>query len=88
MGSVGIAIGAIPLQTEPIMTNIIKIRKVCEITALSKATIYREMKKGNFPVPLQLTERNVGWLEADINAWIVSRQKVDLVRTPEIGRVA
>lgn len=70
------------------MTVILKIKQVCEITALSKATIYREIKKGKFPAQVQLTDRNVGWLETDINVWIVSRPKVDLLHSPEIGRVA
>lgn len=70
------------------MTVILKIKQVCEINALSKATIYREIKEGKFPDQVQLTDRNIGWLETDINAWIVSRQKVDLLHSSDIGMVA
>lgn len=88
MSSVGIAIGAIPfINGGHKMTAIFKIKHVCEITALSKATIYRQIKKGKFPAPIQLTDRSVGWLDTDINAWIVSRQKVDLTRSLDEWRV-
>lgn len=68
------------------MCKIYKISNVCEITSLSKATIYREINKGKFPAPYQLTERSVGWLDSDINAWISSRHKVDLAHSSETWR--
>lgn len=57
---------------------VLRIKQICEITALSKATIYREIKKGRFPSPIQLTERNVGWLLSEVNDWVSSRKKVNL----------
>lgn len=69
------------------MTVIFKIKHVCKITALSKATIYREIKKGKFPTPIQLTDRNVGWLETDIDDWVLSRKKVYLTNSAEMWRV-
>lgn len=68
------------------MTVIFKLKTVCDITTLSKATIYREIKQGRFPAPIQLTNRSVGWLETDINAWVLSRKKVDLTRSSEVWR--
>jgi prophage regulatory protein len=41
-------------------------------TGLSRATIYRKIQCAEFPRPLQLSQRAVGWLEADIDAWIAS----------------
>lgn len=87
MHSVGIAPCDSVYERRPKMTVIIKIKNVCEITALSKATIYRQIKKGKFPAPVQLTDRNVGWLETDISAWISSRQKVYLTNSAEMWRV-
>ncbi|MFQ1018730.1 helix-turn-helix transcriptional regulator [Gilliamella sp. CG13] len=57
------------------MVTIIKIRDVSRLTSLSKATIYRQIKKGVFPIPLQLTERNVGWLTSEIEEWINQKAK-------------
>ena len=42
-------------------------------TGLSKATLYRLMKEGKFPQPMQLSERAVGWNSAEIDAWLESR---------------
>ena len=55
------------------MSVINKIRQVSADTSLSKATIYKMIKAGNFPAPKQLGARSVGWLESDIQAWIDSR---------------
>ena len=55
------------------MSVINKIRQVSANTSLSKATIYKMIKAGNFPAPKQLGARSVGWLESDIQAWIDSR---------------
>ena len=55
------------------MSVIHKIRQVSANTSLSKATIYKMIKAGNFPAPKQLGARSVGWLESDIQAWIDSR---------------
>ena len=55
------------------MSVINKIRQVSANTSLSKATIYKMIKAGNFPAPKQLGARSVGWLESDIQAWINSR---------------
>lgn len=68
------------------MTVIFKLKTVCDITTLSKATIYREIKQGKFPAPIQLTNRSFGWLETYINAWVLSREKGDLVRSSEVWR--
>lgn len=57
------------------MTVIFKLKKVCEITTLSKATIYREIKQGKFPAPIQLTDRSVGWLMSEIEEWINKKAK-------------
>lgn len=31
------------------------------------------MAKGNFPKPLQLSERRVAWIESEVNEWISQR---------------
>ncbi|OCG07404.1 hypothetical protein A9G15_09345 [Gilliamella apis] len=57
------------------MTVIFKLKTVCDITTLSKATIYREIKQGKFPAPIQLTDRSVGWLMSEIEEWINKKAK-------------
>ena len=44
----------------------IKINQVSEITTLSRATIYRLIKKGEFPSQIKLAERSSGWVEQEV----------------------
>ena len=53
--------------------QVIKIKKVRELTSLSSATIYRLVKNGEFPKQLKLAERSSGWLLEEINDWLESK---------------
>lgn len=48
-------------------------KKTSEVVGLSPRTIYREIKAGRFPKPVQLSSRRVGWRESDITAWLAAR---------------
>ena len=43
------------------------------VGGLSKSWIYQEITEGRFPMPIKLGGRAVGWLESEINAWLLSR---------------
>lgn len=55
------------------MNRILRVRDVLDRTGLSRSTLYRGMKAGRFPPSVRLGPHNVGWREADIEGWIVSR---------------
>jgi prophage regulatory protein len=55
------------------MNKILRLRAAKDWTGLSRSTIYAMMKDGKFPQSITLSTRAVGWLEADIQAWIDSR---------------
>lgn len=58
-------------------TKVILRRRMVEArTGLRKSTIYLLMKKSQFPLPVRLSERAVGWLESDIEQWLDERTKV------------
>jgi prophage regulatory protein len=40
---------------------------------LSKSTIERQMRDGDFPKPREFSDRRVGWLVAEVDAWIAKR---------------
>ena len=42
---------------------------------LSKASIYRKMRSGTFPLPLKLGERAVAWRADEIHDWIAGRPR-------------
>ena len=61
--------------------KIARLPEVKETTGLSRSTIYLRIKNGEFPKPISLGGRAVGWLEYDIQKWL--RQQVELSREAE-----
>ena len=53
--------------------TILRLPAVKERTGLSRSTIYLRMTNKEFPLPISLGGRSVGWLEQDIDEWIVTR---------------
>ena len=39
-------------------------------TGLARSTIYAKMETGDFPKPIKLGARSVGWLAKEIDDWI------------------
>jgi prophage regulatory protein len=52
---------------------IIRLPVVKARTGLSRSTIYLRASEGSFPKPISLGERAVGWIEAEIEAWLEAR---------------
>ena len=42
-------------------------------TGLSNSTLYQLIAEGKFPKQISIGRRAVGWLEADVDAWIESK---------------
>lgn len=57
-----------------IMTErILRRPEVERLTGLSRTSIYSAMAEGNFPKPIKLGKRAVGWTESSINSWIADK---------------
>lgn len=54
-----------------------RLPELMKAVGLGKTTIYRKMKAGTFPKPVQLTEDRVGWRSSDVRAWLDSRPTVE-----------
>lgn len=50
-------------------------RSVERMTGLSKSTLYRLIKKGEFPQPLRMTRKAVRWRREEINEWLSHRPR-------------
>ena len=50
--------------------TILRLPAVKASTGLSRSTIYLRVSEGNFPKPVSLGGRAVGWLEAEIQEWL------------------
>ena len=53
--------------------TVLRLPAVKKRTALSRSTIYLRMANNEFPKPISLGGRAVGWLEQDIDEWIVEK---------------
>jgi len=53
-------------------TTINRLPEVIRRTGRSRSAIYRGVATGEFPAPVALGPRAVGWRESDITAWIES----------------
>lgn len=53
--------------------NIITLGRVTEKTTLGRSTVYNYMREGKFPASVRLGERHVGWVEAEVDAWVKAR---------------
>ena len=57
------------------MTNILRFPQVRERTGLSRATIYRRIRRGEFPIPLDLGGGQLGWAEEEVDIWVSERPR-------------
>jgi prophage regulatory protein len=53
--------------------RILKLKEVMDYTALSRSTIYKYISEDRFPRPISLGERSVGWLDSEVEEWILAR---------------
>lgn len=53
--------------------KVLRLPAVKTCTGLSRSTIYLRISRGEFPQPISLGPRAVGWLEEDINRWLDQR---------------
>jgi len=51
--------------------RMLRLNAVQARTGLSRSTIYLRISEGGFPKPIPLGGRAVGWIEAEINAWLI-----------------
>jgi prophage regulatory protein len=50
--------------------QVLRIFEVSDRTGLPRSSIYSKIRTGDFPRPIQLGARSVGWLESDVNQWV------------------
>jgi prophage regulatory protein len=55
--------------------SILRLPAVKARTGLSRSSIYLRMSQGQFPQSIPLGPRIIGWLETDIETWIVRQSK-------------
>lgn len=53
--------------------RIFKLADIIEIFAMSRSSIYRAMEHDDFPKPIKLTGRSVGWNREAVESWFANR---------------
>ncbi len=53
--------------------RIIRLKEVIYSTGLARSTIYRYIGEGTFPKPVSLGDRCVGWVDTEVQEWILAR---------------
>ena len=61
------------MNTQP--DRMLRAPQVIIRTGLSRSTIWRRVKAGDFPPPVELGVQAVGWPESEIVAWLESRKR-------------
>ncbi|MBK8453324.1 MAG: AlpA family phage regulatory protein [Thiofilum sp.] len=69
----------IPAQLNPVTLQdesiYLTITEVMEKTRLSRSSIYRRMKEGNFPNPTRFGSKSIRWSQKDLITWLNSHKQ-------------
>ena len=63
---------------------ILRLPAVKTRTGLSRSTIYLRVAEGRFPKPISLGARAVGWVDAEVEAWLAGQ--IELSRRTQVER--
>jgi prophage regulatory protein len=58
----------------PSLNKVIKLSEVKQITTLSTASIYRQIKDKSFPKQIKLGERSSAWFYEEIMQWLEDKR--------------
>ena len=56
---------------------VVRIKDVSIMVGLSVPAIHHRYRSGDFPKPIKLGERAIGWRVADLEAWVAARERLD-----------
>jgi len=56
------------------MDNLLSLVRILETTTQSKSTLYRCIKRGDFPAPVRVSQNRVAWRQADVSEWLNTRK--------------
>jgi prophage regulatory protein len=60
-------------QEENHPDRILRLPEVARMIGVGRSSIYKYVQTGDFPKPLSLEARSVGWKESQITAWLNAR---------------
>lgn len=54
---------------------LLRIKEVMKRTGLPRSSLYRYIKTGIFPAPIQIGPKAVAWPESKIDSWVEDRKE-------------
>ena len=66
-------------------TIILRLPNILARTGLSRSTIYQRVSDGVFPKPVSLGGRAVGWIESEVEEWLVRAIAVSRAKETDNG---
>ena len=54
------------------MDAILRLPDVVKITGVCRTVIYEMVQRGEFPKPVKLSVRSIGWRASEVDAWLSS----------------
>jgi prophage regulatory protein len=54
-------------------TRALRLTQVCEAVGLSRASIWRMVRCGDFPAPFKIGLRAVAWSVVEVDQWLADR---------------
>jgi prophage regulatory protein len=64
-----------PQRLDSMPLRFIRFTAVRDRTGLSRSTIWRLERQGEFPRHRRISSNAVGWLEQEVNEWVLARLK-------------
>lgn len=61
--------------------TILRLPEVKARCGLSRSAIYQQISERRFPLPVAISARSVGWVEAEVDSWIAHQIKHGRKRT-------
>lgn len=52
---------------------VLRLPEVLRRTGLSRSSLYCARASGDFPPPIPLGRRSIGWLSSDVEGWLATR---------------
>lgn len=53
--------------------RLIRLKEVMRVTGLARSTVYKYIAEESFPKPVSLGERCVGWVDDEVQDWIMAK---------------
>jgi len=80
------ATGDAPSALPATVPKLLTLKQLRSDLTLSRTTIWRGVRSGAFPRPLQLTPTRIAWRETDILAWLAAREGIGTGAVRDAGR--